>query len=516
MKFRGSQDALLRLGEILRDRTGISLKGLRQELVTARLNKRMTSLGLNSFEKYVDLIERNEKEVAHFINLMTTNHTYFFREKPHIDFLRNVFFPRYFENINRELNILCAACSTGEEAYTVGMLVADTMREMGIRRNVRISGTDINTEAIRLATNGVYPSGRLNNVPKEYRSKYFRQGRYPHEDFFKVSDEVKKMVRFYPLNLISPVQMFNKYDLVMCRNVLIYFEPQTIRQVVGFLRSLLSPEGIFISGLSEHVEDADIQLRHLGRSIHAITNNSIYAHQQWESKGGGSALKKNPGASFSSMGPSAQSAAELSYEPVKGPNGEIRELITIGASTGGVEALCKVLAPLPRNCAPIMIAQHIPKGHSTNLAMTLARSCRLKVVEAQGGMLLEHGHVYVAPGGSHLRVRQGGERLICDLMDESQIDARFTPSVDYLFESAARLSSIRISAAILTGMGDDGTKGAKALRARGHRVVVQDEKTSLIWGMPGSAAEAKAADAVLPIHAIGGALLSAFRRKRAA
>lgn len=188
------------------------------------------------------------------------------------------------------------------------------------------------------------------------------------------------------------------------------------------------------------------------------------------------------------------------------------KLLVIGASTGGTEAIREVLALLPADAPGVVITQHIPAAFSGPFAARLDRSCRLRVAEAKDGERILPGHAYVAPGGRHLAVEGSGARWHCRLSDGAAVN-QHRPSVDVLFESVARAAGANAVAALLTGMGDDGARGLKMLRDAGAATMAQDEATSVVWGMPGSAVRLGAAEQVLPLDRIAGALLGAVRSR---
>ncbi|MFZ5606146.1 MAG: protein-glutamate methylesterase/protein-glutamine glutaminase [Pseudomonadota bacterium] len=182
-------------------------------------------------------------------------------------------------------------------------------------------------------------------------------------------------------------------------------------------------------------------------------------------------------------------------------------LIAIGASTGGTEAIRMLLETMPADAPAIVIAQHIPAAFSKPFAERLDRHSKMTVVHAEDDMPLLAGHAYVAPGGLHLRVQRSGARWRCRLGDDDPI-RRHRPSVDALFESVASAAGANASAALLTGMGDDGARGLLALRKAGAATIVQDEASSVVWGMPGAAYTLGAAQQVLPLEQITAALLA--------
>ncbi len=159
------------------------------------------------------------------------------------------------------------------------------------------------------------------------------------------------------------------------------------------------------------------------------------------------------------------------------------KIVTIGASTGGVEALKTVLMGLPPDCPPILVTQHMPPRFTTAFAQRLNRECPMTVSEAQHGDVIEQGHVYIAPGSHHLELARSGTRFACHLHEQPRVSGH-RPSVDVLFRSAARIAGPNIVGVILTGMGQDGAEGMVELRRAGAVTLGQDEDSALIYGMP--------------------------------
>ena len=185
-------------------------------------------------------------------------------------------------------------------------------------------------------------------------------------------------------------------------------------------------------------------------------------------------------------------------------------LLAIGASTGGTEAVREVLAQMPADAPATLIVQHIPAAFSGPFAERLDRHSRMTVLEAADNQPLLPGHAYVAPGGRHLRVVRSGARWVCRLGEDDPV-RRHRPSVDVLFQSVAAHAGRNASAALLTGMGDDGAAGLLALRKTGARTLAQDEASSVIWGMPGAAVANGAAEEVVPLQQVAQRLLAASR-----
>jgi two-component system, chemotaxis family, protein-glutamate methylesterase/glutaminase len=183
------------------------------------------------------------------------------------------------------------------------------------------------------------------------------------------------------------------------------------------------------------------------------------------------------------------------------------EVVVIGASTGGTEALAVLFANLERPTPPILIAQHMPEGFTAAFASRLGLLGVMRASEARHGDRLLPGTALVAPGGRHLTVRRGGAGLVAQLSDEEKVNGH-RPSVDALFLSVSEVVGDRAVGVLLTGMGDDGARGLKRLREVGAHTIAQDERSSVVWGMPRVAVELGAAVEVLPLREIPEALLA--------
>jgi two-component system chemotaxis response regulator CheB len=186
-------------------------------------------------------------------------------------------------------------------------------------------------------------------------------------------------------------------------------------------------------------------------------------------------------------------------------------IIAIGASTGGTEAIRVVLEAMPPDAPPILVTQHIPAAFSGPFAARMDGCSAMRVVEAGDGQPIQQGHAYIAPGGQHLLVMWDGARHVCRLHDGPPVN-RHKPSVDVLFRSMAASVGAAGIAVLLTGMGDDGARGLLELRQNGAATLVQDEESSVVWGMPGAAWKLGAAREALPLEHIAARLLSLARQ----
>lgn len=190
------------------------------------------------------------------------------------------------------------------------------------------------------------------------------------------------------------------------------------------------------------------------------------------------------------------------------------EIVTIGVSTGGPDALCKVLPGIPQNLpVPVVMVQHMPAVFTRLLAERLSLKSPMPVKEAAGGETLAPGTIWLAPGGQHLRL-VGGSSGVSLMLDSSPPRNFCRPSVDVMIESAAAIYGSGTLAAILTGMGSDGMQACEMVRKRGGQVVAQDEETCIVWGMPGAVVRAGLADSIQPLQSIAGEIVQRVMKRR--
>jgi len=250
------------------DLAGIKLGDQKQDLVYSRLTKRLRSLGLRDFASYLALLDQpdGQDEVEYMLNALTTNLTSFFREMHHFEHLKDVGLRSSLDQQqahDRSLRIWSSACSTGEEPYTIAM----TLLESGIDLNqidTRILATDINTDVLRQAAAGRYSGSILSKCPDSYRP-YFQMNADNDGD---VKPAVKKLISFKQLNLLGDWPMKRKFDIVFCRNVLIYFDNETKAKLVDRFVNILKPQGWLYLGHSESASGNHPSLESTGRTIY--------------------------------------------------------------------------------------------------------------------------------------------------------------------------------------------------------------------------------------------------------
>jgi two-component system chemotaxis response regulator CheB len=191
------------------------------------------------------------------------------------------------------------------------------------------------------------------------------------------------------------------------------------------------------------------------------------------------------------------------------------KIFAIGASTGGVQALTEVLTRFPANAPGTVIVQHMPARFTASFAERLNTECRIEVKEAQSGDSVISGRALIAPGGFHMVLRRSGSRYYVDVIDGPEVHHQ-KPAVDVLFASVAKIAGANAVGAVLTGMGADGAQGLLQMRKAGARTLAQDEATSIVYGMPMEAAKVGAAEKIVPLQEVAGAMISLACRTQAA
>lgn len=251
---------------LIREICGISIQPGKATLVRGRLSKRLRALGLASFEAYLDLIRRDSGELSEMVNALTTNKTGFFREPEHFDYLRQTVLPAMLEH-RGPIRIWSAGCSSGEEPYTIAMVLRDAMTDADWAR-VRILGTDISTRVLAAAREGVYTKEAAGAVPPLLAQRYFSRVRQDAGMAFRVKDELRSVVRLARLNLKDPWPMQGPFDLIVCRNVMIYFDRQTQQHLVERFWDLLRPGGHLFVGHSESLTALDHSFRYVRPAVY--------------------------------------------------------------------------------------------------------------------------------------------------------------------------------------------------------------------------------------------------------
>ncbi|HEB30960.1 MAG TPA: methyltransferase domain-containing protein [Spirochaetes bacterium] len=236
-----------KLRDFIYVRTGISMKPHKKVLIANRLRKRVRNLGLSSYDEYYNyLIENEAIELENFIDSVSTNETFFFRGKDHFDVLSQFLLPELFRKKDR-INIWSAACSSGEEPYTLRIIINDIISSLG-RGVAKIIATDISHEIIEKAKTGIYKNYSTRFVPSATLKRYFQK----EGEVYKLKEAVKKGVQFKVQNLLHDRPPDNNFDIIFCRNVMIYFDRKTKQRIADdVFAEVLQPDGYLFIGHSE-------------------------------------------------------------------------------------------------------------------------------------------------------------------------------------------------------------------------------------------------------------------------
>jgi len=257
------------LGRIVRlvyDRSGITLHEGKKSLVVARLQKRLRAHGFPSFGEYLKHVETDAsgEEVVALLDAIATNHTYFFREEQHFDLLVKTAEQWQAQHGSAPFRIWSAACSTGEENYTMTMALVD--RVPGLE--FQIMGSDISTKALAAAKAGVYKMAGVQGLPREVLRKHFEKGLGAQEGFARVSAAVRRRNTFRHLNLLEIANLGERYEVIFCRNVMIYFDKIVQQRVVAMLERHLEPGGLLFISHSESLNGLTHGLRWIAPAVY--------------------------------------------------------------------------------------------------------------------------------------------------------------------------------------------------------------------------------------------------------
>lgn len=246
--------------------SGIVLSQEKLALLAGRIQKRLRALGLGTESEYLQIIETDAsgEELQQLIDVVSTNVTYFYREPNHFVMLREIV-ANMAKAGKRELKVWCAAASSGEEPYTIAFEVLESLTPP--LSGFRMLATDICTKVLNKATSGIYPEKALEKVPENIRGKYMREVG-DDEGSWQVRDHVAKMILFKKLNLVQhPYPVKGPFDIIFCRNVMIYFDLKTRTEIVGEMQGLLAQGGYLFLSNSENLLGIEHRFAKLGASV---------------------------------------------------------------------------------------------------------------------------------------------------------------------------------------------------------------------------------------------------------
>lgn len=256
-----------RIRVLIYQRAGISLHAGKQAMVYSRISRRLRETQHRSFSSYLQWLEQAtgpdaDREWQEFVNSLTTNLTSFFREEHHFPLLAEAL----KERAGRQVRIWCNAASTGEEPYSLAMVVAETL---GANPNCRIMASDIDTNVLATAQRGVYDAGARGLSPDRLK-RHFLRGTGANSGMIRVKPELTRLIEFRPFNLMSTSwQLGDPYDIVFCRNVMIYFDAETQRRVLERMHRVMRPDALLFVGHSENFTDSKDLFSLRGKTVYA-------------------------------------------------------------------------------------------------------------------------------------------------------------------------------------------------------------------------------------------------------
>lgn len=590
--------------------TGVHPEGTYHHAIfLTNIQRRIRERGLSNLTDYLKLVERDPAEHAQLVSALSIHTTGWFRENPHTVIFQQVLLERMKQNT--KFKVWSAACSTGEEVYTFALLMEE-FRRFHPRFQYSILGTDIDPISLEKARQAVYPKKGLTGPITHYKS-HILLGSGVTQDFFTFTKTIRERCTFQKHDIREPLKSGEKFDVVICRNVLIYFTPDQARRSVGFLLNNMTEEGLLMLGHSEMISHQELKLRPLGHSafrrlkVEQMSKSDLgaasssgaspsrvlvvddsrtfreYLKKAFEKAGmkvivaetsseaskrvssgekfdlvtldinmpgqagddwlraqrssgfrtpiviisnthasqtnalmqllsdGAQAyiekedLSKSPDLLLKTIEPlietfrrnqrgsenSQKSSAKIQRRP---PAAFKPDLILIGASTGGPNALAIVMKSLPSHCPPILLVQHIAPKFGEPFAQRMAEISGLRLGKMENGEVLKPGHVYSAIGDYHIGLKQDSEGVKLALSQDPPRNGH-RPSVDHLFFSASKIKCSKM-AILLTGMGKDGAEGLKELHGGGAYTLAQSEEDCVVFGMPKEAIARNAVDYV--------------------
>ncbi|MBE7410942.1 MAG: protein-glutamate O-methyltransferase [Leptospiraceae bacterium] len=269
--------------DLVYEKAGIFLPPHKKIMVQSRLNSRLRANSMNNFKDYVSKLKNDkafyEVEVLEIINKITTNKTDFFRENHHFEYLTNTFFPEKEKILQKfsvkKVRIWSSACSTGEEPYSIAITVEEYLKTKK-SFEVKIFASDIDTNVIETAKKGIYKQDRLETVSDEFKKKYFKKVSEKNGVIeYEVSQNLKNLIEFKKVNLLeAPFPFKEKFDIIFCRNVIIYFDKPTQKRLFSNFHSMLEDDGILIIGHSETLFGISDDFGFLGKTIYKKKNRS--------------------------------------------------------------------------------------------------------------------------------------------------------------------------------------------------------------------------------------------------
>ena len=260
-----------RFSRFIYEQVGIQMPPAKKNMLESRLHRRLKSLNIGTFEEYADYALNSENkrvELIHLIDAVTTNKSDFFHERHHFEYLVTKVLPEFAaRKKSKTFNVWSAGCSSGEEPYTLAMVLAD---KLPLYRGLRLSiiASDISTDLLRKAKEGIYPEERARAIPQNYKKKYLLKSRQRTRSLIRVTPELRSLVTFRRINFMDDdFGLPDKLDVIFCRNVIVYFDQSTQKTLMHKFHRLLKPNGHLFIGHSESLNGLDVPFRAVAKTV---------------------------------------------------------------------------------------------------------------------------------------------------------------------------------------------------------------------------------------------------------
>jgi chemotaxis protein methyltransferase CheR len=258
------------LSQFIQSNYGIKMPPAKKVVLQGRLHKRLRALQIPTFKEYVEYVfsKQGQDEIIHMMDVVSTNKTDFFREPVHFDFISDELLPELMQaGFRGQLKVWSAGCSSGEEPYTLAMVFND-FKEKNPGFDYRIDATDISTQMLQTGANGVYKEDRIATLPMQVKKKYFLRSKDRENPKVRIIKPLRDKVAFSRLNFMDTVyQVKETYDIIFCRNALIYFDRNNQEAVINKLCKHLKPQGFFFLGHSESITNMNVPLKSIKPTI---------------------------------------------------------------------------------------------------------------------------------------------------------------------------------------------------------------------------------------------------------
>ncbi len=266
-----------KLSNFIQTNYGIKMPPEKKVMLQSRLQKRLRALKFTSYTEYIDFVfgKNGQMEIIHMMDVVSTNKTDFFREPGHFTYMSDILLPEYYakqQNRNKIFKVWSAGCSSGEEAYTIAIVLSEFAR-LNPGFDFSILGTDISTRVLKTAKTGIYDESRVKVIPHELKKRYLLKSKDPQKKLVRMIPDLRRRLKLKRLNFMdSDYNISETFDLIFCRNVLIYFDRQNQEKVITKLCRNLHPEGHFFLGHSESIAGINVPLKHIQPTIYSKQN----------------------------------------------------------------------------------------------------------------------------------------------------------------------------------------------------------------------------------------------------